>query len=121
MKNIAVEGMELNFIPSTFIPTDIEIKPEPSDTVFADDNGVYTCPLTITIKDATCAEGTYVKGSAIFTFKGTAQYVEVDGKPVLLEEDEAKSTYSWTSGSSSGTVNVTCKIKSAGQDTVQGE
>lgn len=119
MKNIAVEGMELSFDPSTFSPTDVEIKPAPSDTVFADSNGVYTCPLTITIKDATCAEGTYVKGSAIFTFNGTAQYVEVDGKPVLLEEDEAKSTYNWTSSSSA--VKVTCKIKSAGQETVQGE
>lgn len=118
MKNIAVEGMELEI--TGYTDCKFDIKTDPSDNSLIDDKGVYAGPIMVQLTSAKRTVGEFVS-SPPFQLQPTAQYVTVDNNAVLLEGDKGQGQAVWQVGSSSETVSFECTVKKAGQTSTQGE
>lgn len=117
LKNIAVEGCTL---VCQFGGT-AKIETLASKTSFFNDKGVYSGPLTISVKGSS-AGGASANATGVGTLIPTAQFTLADNKFVVLEGDKASIVVagSTSSGSpTSGTEVVT--IQHAGQSVGLGE
>lgn len=117
MKNIAVMGCTLTCDPDGFAT----ISTPPSTSSFAENKGIYSGPLSITVVGSSTG-GANKNATGVGSLQPTAQFVQVDGKMVVLENDFVVITATGTTSSgspTSGPVKVT--ISSAGQTFVQAE
>ena len=118
MKNVAVLGCTLNIaFPIASITT------SPSTTVTCDGKGVYYDKIEVVIVGYGSPTITDNNGGGKGYIKGSAKNVFVDGKPVLLEGDSVTINVKGTSGGgqSPASEDVTVKIVSAGQVSVQAD
>lgn len=124
MKNIAVQGCSIELSPPSTSPlTVITVTTQPNNNMKCDGKGVYTGQISVSISAYGSETITDMNGAGPATIVSTAQYVKVDGQPVLLEGDEDNNcAISGTTGGQTAVTDIiTVKISAAGQTSVAGE
>lgn len=120
MKNIAVQGCELELTPPSSPPASVQITTSPSQKVKADGKNCYKGTLQVSISGYTGGDITVPgSGSGNGTISPGATKGKIEGAAAVLEGDSGTITVNGQKPSGSSTVPatqaVTVKIKAAGQ------
>ena len=119
LKNIAVQSWSYSFGSGTGTVT---VTNQPSQKVLCDGKKAFFGEIEFSISNYT--GGGITNGTATGKISGTAEHVNIEGKPAVLEGDESEeitingqsTTYPYNPDTATDTV----KVSSAGQSKVKG-